>query len=244
MTFSLNRRSFLLSLIALGASYTLPADATAAQVDDVWTQAQADPWHFAVNEWRTITDPDYEENETWEDIFGISTRYLHTPADVIAEVRGCEPLASHFQVLAEDEREDLTSQLESDDPLPAQRRRHFRQVVQALEADPDEGWRAWITLEGAAGVPRFRRLIDDWLSEPADYSQSDWFPTNHGSLGQAKAFFESLPRDTRDALGVVIVEGEHPGSSYFAAELRQDIAQANEVAAGLGLPFRFKPEHA
>ncbi len=47
-------------------------------------------------------------------------------------------------------------------------------------------------------------------------------------------------RELLDALGVLIVEGEHPGSSYYAAELRNDIEEANGVAQSLGLPFRFK----
>jgi hypothetical protein len=53
-------------------------------------------------------------------------------------------------------------------------------------------------------------------------------------------FFESLPFETLAALGVVIVEGDHPGSTYVGAELRQPIEEANEVAADLGMPFRFQ----
>jgi hypothetical protein len=42
-----------------------------------------------------------------------------------------------------------------------------------------------------------------------------------------------------DALGVQIIEGEHPGSTYHAAELRQDIDYANQVARDIGLECRF-----
>jgi hypothetical protein len=49
-----------------------------------------------------------------------------------------------------------------------------------------------------------------------------------------------MDADHRDELGVVIVEGDHPGSDYFAAELRVEIADANRSAAKLGLPFRFR----
>ena len=82
----------------------------------------------------------------------------------------------------------------------------------------------------------------DGYGEPADYAQSDWFPPSYGPQGQAKAFFESLGQTTLNCLGVVIVEGEYPGSSYYAAELRADIGAANEAAAELELPFRFKKE--
>jgi hypothetical protein len=44
-----------------------------------------------------------------------------------------------------------------------------------------------------------------------------------------------------DALGVVIIEGEHPGSTYYAAELVRDIDDANRAAKAAGLPVRFVP---
>lgn len=115
-------------------------------------------------------------------------------------------------------------------------------MIQALEDDPDQGWIDWIVLEGKSGVARFKEEIDAWLEEPADYGQSEWFPLNHGPQGQAKYFFENLDQDTLDALGVVIIEGEHPGSTYYAAELRKDLEEANAVAQEWGLPFRFRPE--
>ena len=37
----------------------------------------------------------------------------------------------------------------------------------------------------------------------------------------------------------VIVEGEHPGSTYYAAELRGDIDVANRAAEAAGLRVRF-----
>ena len=42
------------------------------------------------------------------------------------------------------------------------------------------------------------------------------------------------------ALGVQIVEGGHPGSSYYAAVLRQDVDYVNNIARSLGLKFRFR----
>ena len=50
----------------------------------------------------------------------------------------------------------------------------------------------------------------------------------------------TLDDKTLDALGVEIIEGEHPGSSYYAAELRQDVDYANQVAREMGLEFRFR----
>lgn len=241
MSFQINRRSFLLSLIALGASYVLPVNATPDEVDEVWEEAKARPWYFEVNEWDTITDPDCAPAKTWGDVFeSLGTGHLQTAADVVGAVHTCQPLINHFQGLASDELDELERELDGDPPPRLLRRRHLEKVVRALRSDPDGGWHDWIILEGEAGVPRFREAIDAWLAQPPDHRQSEWFPLSYGSQGQAKAFFERLDDDTLDALGVVIIEGEHPGSSYYAAELRQDVDEANAMAQELDLPFRFR----
>jgi hypothetical protein len=54
------------------------------------------------------------------------------------------------------------------------------------------------------------------------------------------SFFQDMDGKMLDALGVVIVEGDHPGSTYFAAELRGAMKEANSVAETEGLPFRFR----
>lgn len=237
MTFKINRRGFLLSLIALGATYTLAEDAPPEQVDKVWTQALKSPWYFAINEWGTITDPDFEETKTWGDAFeNIWLEGIRSWRDVINQVECCQPLTSHFQTLAYDEAERL-------DALAVEQRTAIEQrILAALEADPNDGWRDWVKLAGDKGVERFKDGIATWLDEPDDSTQSEWFPVNYGAQGQAKAFFERLDGDTLDAVGVVIVEGEHPGSTYYAAELRASLEDANAAARDLELPFRFKAE--
>ena len=56
----------------------------------------------------------------------------------------------------------------------------------------------------------------------------------------AKKYFECLGYETLDGLGVQIIEGDHPGSNYYAAVLRQDVDYVNQVARDLGLTFRFR----
>jgi hypothetical protein len=242
MSFNISRRSFLQSLIALGANYALSSNATPQEVTKSWKEALAQPWYFSVDEYGTITEPDYPQQETWGEIFNICGRYLRTPKDVISEVRGCQPLICHFQTLAQDELESLVEELDSLDSLSAPRRRHLTRLIAAIQDDPDDGWRDWVRLEGKAGIERFKEEITEWENEPADYLKIEWFPSDYGAQGQAMVFFESLGHQMLKALGVVIVEGEHPGSSYYAAELRNDIELANETAADLELPFRFKNE--
>ena len=59
-------------------------------------------------------------------------------------------------------------------------------------------------------------------------------------MAVAKQYFEGLDDKTLDALGVEIIEGEHPSSSYYAAELRQDVDYANQVAREMKLEVRFR----
>jgi hypothetical protein len=63
----------------------------------------------------------------------------------------------------------------------------------------------------------------------------DYFPKHYSGEAVAKQYFEGLDNKVLDALSVEIIEGEHPGSSYYAAELRQDVYYANQVALEMGL---------
>ncbi|MBS0177041.1 MAG: hypothetical protein JSR64_23710 [Nitrospira sp.] len=41
-----------------------------------------------------------------------------------------------------------------------------------------------------------------------------------------------------DALGIVVIEGDCPGSSYYAAELHTEVEVANRIAAERGWTIR------
>jgi len=238
-----NRREFLASLLAVGATITIGvplAEASPSQIDDAWKQLLKDPWYFEINESDTIIDPGFEEPKIRGDVFDVWLAGIKTPDDVIHTVKGCITLTSHFQQLSSDEHDDIGSQLEGDDLSPAERR--ALQRLDTALADADAGWKEWVQLEGSKGLPAFRGIIEDWLQEPVEWEDMEYFPRDHGGQGQALAFFEQLPYDTLEALGVVIVEGDHPGSTYYAAELKSDIDTANEVASMLELPFRFRVE--
>jgi hypothetical protein len=53
-------------------------------------------------------------------------------------------------------------------------------------------------------------------------------------------FFRDQEFAMLKALGIVVVEGDWPGSTYYAAELRGSIDDANATAATLEVPFRFR----
>ena len=57
----------------------------------------------------------------------------------------------------------------------------------------------------------------------------------------AYRFFSNLPYADLRTLGVKVIEGEFPGSSYYEAELRIPIEEANARAEEAGIDIRFKP---
>jgi hypothetical protein len=237
---TINRRGFLQSLIALGVAIALPEKATSAQVNEVWEQVLSDPWFFEVNHVGTIAAPDGQEPRVNSDVYDISVAFLNTPDDLIDEVDQYNELRSHFQYLAAIELEDIEMQLD-DDSLSGLKRKRLLALQAALQ-DEDDGWQAWVRLGGLQALPRFKGEVEEWLTEPVNWGQSEFWPRGWSSQGKALSFFQQMDGDIVDLLGVVIIEGEHPGSSYYAAELRAPIADANEAAELLGLPFRFRDE--
>jgi hypothetical protein len=123
--------------------------------------------------------------------------------------------------------------------IPSHQFRVMKYLAQALE-DEDNGWQDWIVAEGLEGLPKFLTILDEWLADTLDWSQMEFWPSGWSSQGKALAFFELMDEAVLDALGVQIIMGEHPGSSYYAAELRSPIQDANDEAERLKLPFRFR----
>lgn len=235
----MNRREFLKALLGLGAAIALPVAPTEAQVDEAWDQLVRSPYAFLVGEHGTIIEPDVAEPRINADIYGdrIDMGWIDSPESLIAEIEAHAELQSLFCGLAASELEDAQNQLERGRLTSAQRAAAQR-IVEVIE-NPDYDWPEWIRIGGAAALPDFLARVDAWLEEPVNWMAVEYWPRDWSGQGVAFRFFESMDTETLDALGIVIVEGDRPGSDYFAAELRQPIAAANRSAEDLALPFRF-----
>lgn len=86
---------------------------------------------------------------------------------------------------------------------------------------------------------KWAKALQFWLGANANW-EDDHLPRNGTAQGAALEFFQSMGGDALDTVGVTVVEGEHPGSTYYAAELTGDIDAANKAAADAGIPVRFK----
>ncbi len=113
--------------------------------------------------------------------------------------------------------------------------------LDALPEEPEEGAVAWLlSLTTKEFEDRVVPEIEIWFAEPPDWSyEDDYLPESGTAQGAALEFFRDMTRDERRTLGVKVIEGEHPGSTYYAAELRGDIGEANRAAEAAGIPVRF-----
>ena len=174
---------------------------------------------FLVDDSGTISDP-VELSSTNADFYELED--FQTMETLIDAIELCPPLLNHFQALTWEKKKAL---VETD------------KLYRALQ-DDDLGWRNWIIGEGQAGLTWFIGQVKAWLDDPADEEAA----AQHSGVALAKKYFECLDHKTLDDIGVQIIEGEHPSSSYYAAVLGQDIDYANQVAREFRLIFRFRRE--
>jgi len=219
----MDRRTFLKALASFGASIALPLDlatASDAEIDTAWTEA-ASTWDlFEVSEFRSLSYANFEELTTRYDAYGFSDA-----SDVDASM-----LESHYDLY---------------DPIQALYREHLLEQDPALdEATLDERVEA---LPGLEGIHQrilvsinIRWIIDDWLSEAPNPCQ-EWESYYKTGDAQGAAYDHFLREDPElmDALGIVVIEGDCPGSSYYAAELHTDVEAANRIAAERSWTIRF-----
>ena len=105
---------------------------------------------------------------------------------------------------------------------------------------------------------QFKELRDrivDWLNKPFyPVGDEETMPYNteirrplSGSAAAYRLFYgydycdEFEPSEVIELLGIELVEGEYPGSSYYAAELSIPAEQANAIAEQNNVPIRFVP---
>ena len=210
----MNRRDFLKSLAALGAAFTIPLEALAVVsdtiIDDVWREALDTPLIFYVNSSRTLS----ADSEP----YAPSTR---------GEMLMIEPVNSRNDLisLAQDEW-DVSNMIEEN-------------MADCEEADPEEDWEDWLAQADDDNVEYLIEQANKWVNgEPdsGDWERSDI--SGYSNTGSALRFFRD-DFEYNEMFDISIIEGDCPGSSYFAAELGMDLDEANAIAIEQGLPIRF-----
>lgn len=137
---------------------------------------------------------------------------------LLDEIENCEELKELYDCLFSDAVD--TSESEA------------CKIFEAYDLDGVQPWINTLSLE------RINHEVERWLNSPLPTNYE--VPPHMGPMCEAYSYFQQLEDATLEALGIVIVEGEHPGSSYYAAELTIPMEEANKSAALLGIPIFFK----
>lgn len=199
---------------------------------------------FEVSDGGTLCMANFDEAETradfYEDVAGSSGSPMHL-AEAMDE---CQPLAWAVESIYSDFRYEIEVDLKAAKDGGSRHKRRLTSLkarLKALPEEPEEGAPAWLlSLTSKEFEDRIVPEIDTWFSEPPDWDSEDgYLPEASTAQGAAKSFFEEMTGDELETLGVEIIEGDHPGSSYYAAELRGDIDAANRAATAAGIPVRF-----
>lgn len=199
---------------------------------------------FEVNERGQINLAKVYEPKVREDVYPSIARAEPRSVDELQTlIESCTPLSSYFVRLASIKRQVLERQLEENQGLnvlsPCELVR-AQQLHELLVADPDGGWWNWIATVGEEGVYVFQEHIDVWIQEEIDWNEVDFFEVAYNDQSSAFDLFSSLGVAVLNALGVRLIQGQCPGSSYCAAVLLVEPEAANAEASQLGLSYRFR----
>jgi len=191
---------------------------------------------FIVDEYGTLHMKGVVEPTTRAGFYDfIAKTWRKSPEALIDAMNECEPLAWAVHSLYSESRQALHErvQVTADPELQAR--------LDDLPEDPEEGAAHWLL---NLSLSEFKKLvvpdIKKWFDAKPNWNwEQDHLPLEATAQGAAKAYFENLSIDDLDLLGVEIVEGDHPGSTYYAAELRTDIRKANKAAKDADIPVHF-----
>jgi hypothetical protein len=246
----MNRRDFLKSLLAVGAGFTLPAigsaqplAATPALLDALDAPAVNAIWErgvylFEVSDDDSISFADFAEPQTRAEAYSMDISDLDD-IDALQKFAERTPLGNRLQDCYSFYRDELIYQM-NEAPSPAMRRRIKKRLAK-LPDDPDSGWMTWLEVEPRQARAESADAIAEFLNAPPDWgNEYEFLPDYANAQGAAYRYFDGQDQVLLETLGVVIIEGDCPGSSYFAAELRVSVEEANRAAQAADIPIRFK----
>ena len=217
----MERRSFLQFMAGFGVALGLPSGKleldSPEKVEKAWEAVRSHPMVFELIKGSpTLYLAGILEPRTRADCLGFQEPLPTDPKELIGLGSGWREEA----VMAQAYLDDTDSDEDTDDVSK-------------------ETWEAWI-LADPENAAFARRSFEFWLQE-TDLNEFDYEAAarcGYTDQGAAVRFWTSSLK-TLEPFGVVIIEGDHPGSSYVGAELSMDVSEANKLAIELGVPIRF-----
>ena len=218
----IDRREAIKLAFALGLGNPLNFDAACtsdAIINATHAKAMQSPETLYVDENGTIfmeCDP-YDEFPTWREAF--SLREIKSFKDVVDVSCECGPLESWINDKIEEIINDRTLEKATEPSAPAD--------INDLESTLTEEEESYL-------ISRVNSMVDEDVSDP------EWIPQSATPNGNAFFEFSSWDPDLRRLLGIKLVEGDQPGSSFFGAVIEENLKETNEALRAMGIPLRFE----
>lgn len=200
---------------------------------------------FDVESGGTLRMANYQEAEIRADFYEyVASFWWRSPADLAEAMDECQPLAWAVQSIYSDFRDELEADVldaQSAEPIPKKRFAALQTRLGTLPAEPEDGAEGWlIGLTSREFEDMVVPRIEKWFASSPDWNfEDDYLPDSATAQGAALEFFRGMDSAELDLLGVCIVEGDRPGSTYYAAELRGEIEAANNTAVENHIPVLF-----
>ena len=200
---------------------------------------------FEVDSGGTLSMLGHYQPETRAEFYEDVAEYWSGSPQALADAMDeCQPLAWAVHPVYSGFRDELSSDVQEAQKAGTGHKKRLAALqarLRTMPEEPEDGVEAWLL---ALTTREFEEWvtpeIEKWFESPPDWAfEDDYLPQSGTAQGAAMEFFQSMDVDQLDALGIDVVEGEHPGSTYYAAELRNDIDQANRAAQQAGIPVRF-----
>jgi hypothetical protein len=201
---------------------------------------------FEVNSSGTITMADFWERKIRSEFYeSVCESWSESPVHLAEAMDDCEPLAWAVHSTYTEFRDEIQTALDEiseTSGLFKKRTAALKARLKAMPEEPQNGVKAWLlALTANEFEERIVPDIKEWFASPPNWTwEVDHLPRDGTAQGAALEFFQGMNCDALDALGVTIVEGEHPGSTYYAAELTGDVDVANKAAVAASISVRFK----
>ena len=222
----IDRREALKMLLAvgLGSSFKIElSSASEAEVVATHAKAMLSPETLYVNEFGTIltsSDDDYTM-PTWREAFDMGE--IKTVKDVMSEASQCWELGSRLDDWIQDIEDDRENPSEDSSDTLAE------VDMNDLDSTLTEDEKSYL-------VSQANYWVDEKIEDPES------LPRGATPSGQAYEEFQSWDSDVLDRVGIQLVEGDHPGSSFFGAVIYEDLDEVNETLQYMGIPLRFEEE--
>lgn len=222
MTSTLDRRRFLQLLASVACLPKGLAALSPGEIDpteEVWREIEREPLWLDVQPSGAIWLGAGEEPNTRFECYDLSPNEIRTAAALCSAARRNPPMMEQIEWQWNDFAEEATDR------------------AAQYECAED-----WCLSRCGRHFSELREHMLQWLAEPPDWGcEGDYiFQYATGQEAALRMFRDEIDANVVELLGVVIVEGECPGSSYYAAELRIGIEEANAIAVENRVPLRFR----